>query len=91
MATLVSLYECIAEPMVRVRDLFDARLRSERDYVNNLCRQVSRYRGKMLRPALVLLSGQAGGRITDQHVGLATVVEILSASLSGGKFMKDLL
>ena len=77
MAGLVSLYECIAEPMVRVRDLFDARLRSERDYVNGLCRQVSRYRGKMLRPALVLLSGQASGRITDQHVGLATVVEII--------------
>src|SRR5690606_6547376 len=36
----------------------------------------SRFRGKMLRPVLVLLSGKACGRLTPQHVTIATVVEL---------------
>jgi octaprenyl-diphosphate synthase len=42
-----------------------------------LVRHVSRFRGKMLRPTLLLLSGKACGELTDSHVVLATVVEMV--------------
>ena len=56
---------------------FDAELSNELPLVNDLCRQVERYRGKMLRPTLLLLAGKACGRLTDEHVTLAAVVEMV--------------
>jgi octaprenyl-diphosphate synthase len=35
------------------------------------------YRGKQLRPALVCLSGRLLGRVTDAHIAVAKVVELL--------------
>ena len=35
------------------------------------------YRGKLLRPGLVLLSGKACGKTTDEHLTLAAVVEMV--------------
>jgi octaprenyl-diphosphate synthase len=39
--------------------------------------QVSKFRGKMLRPALVLLSGKACGKVTQAHRVIATVTEMV--------------
>ncbi|HUW84295.1 MAG TPA: polyprenyl synthetase family protein [Phycisphaerae bacterium] len=77
MAVLASLYESIAEPLVEVRRIFDAQIRSDVPFVNDLCEHITQFRGKMLRPALVLLTGQACGRLRQDHVGLATVVEMV--------------
>jgi octaprenyl-diphosphate synthase len=59
---------------------FEEELRSDLDCVNALVRHVSRFRGKMLRPCLVLLCGRAakpGAALTDAHVTVATVVEMV--------------
>src|SRR6202042_2831389 len=44
-----------------------------------LIKHVSRFRGKMLRPMLVLLAGKSCGsrELTDAHVTIATVVEMV--------------
>src|SRR5207253_6349636 len=42
-----------------------------------LVKHVSRFRGKMLRPTLLLLWGKACGELTDAHVTIATVVEMV--------------
>ena len=42
-----------------------------------LCSHVRPYRGKMLRPALLLFSAEACGGITDEHLILAAVVELI--------------
>ena len=76
-ATLAALTECIAPQMAAVEKLFHEELTSDLAPVNALIRHVSRFRGKMLRPMLVLLSGQAVGKLTDAHVTLATVVEMV--------------
>lgn len=60
-----------------VRRLFDDQLLSDLPFVNTLCEHVGKYRGKMLRPALVLLSGQACGRLTPEHEIIAAVVEMV--------------
>ncbi len=77
MTTLTELYEPIAVHLKRVRAVFDDALGSDVAAVDRLCRHVGRLRGKMLRPVLVLLAGQACGRIRDEHYALAAVVEIV--------------
>jgi len=63
----------------RVARVFDEHLRSDLECVEGLVAHVARYRGKMLRPSLTLLSGLASGRaaITREHETLAAVVEMI--------------
>jgi octaprenyl-diphosphate synthase len=75
--TTSSLFEPVSEELRKVSELFDDTLSSELPNVKELCLHVRGYRGKMLRPLLVLLSGKACGRITDEHITLATVVEMV--------------
>jgi octaprenyl-diphosphate synthase len=76
-ASLGSLTDCIAPHLAAVDRLFLEELSSDLKPVNTLVKHVSRFRGKMLRPTLVLLSGQACGKCTDDHVTIATVVEMV--------------
>src|SRR6476660_8056641 len=76
-ATLASLTDCIAPQLAAVDKIFMAELKSEFGSVNALIKHVGRFRGKMLRPMLVLLAGKASGELTDAHVTLATVVEMV--------------
>lgn len=78
--TLADLYAPIREDLQRVEGVFDAELLSDHPFVNDLCTRVRRYRGKMLRPALVLLSGRACGELCDAHHTLAAVVEMVHVS-----------
>src|ERR1041385_248921 len=74
---LASLTECIAPQLAAVDQLFRRELNSDLACVNTLVKHVSRFRGKMLRPMLVLLSGRACGELNDAHVTIATVVEMV--------------
>ncbi|MBL9140440.1 MAG: polyprenyl synthetase family protein, partial [Phycisphaerae bacterium] len=47
--------------------LFERQLASDLPPVNTLCMHVERYRGKMLRPAMVFLSGLACGEVGERH------------------------
>jgi geranylgeranyl pyrophosphate synthase len=64
---LANLTDCIARELAAVERRFHAELETDLRPVNALVRHVSRFRGKMLRPCLVLLAGRAcdpdcGGR-----------------------------
>src|SRR5213082_2978850 len=74
---LAGLTDCIAPQLAAVDQLFIAELKSEIASVNTLVKHVSRFRGKMLRPTLLLLAGKACGELNDTHVTLATVVEMV--------------
>jgi octaprenyl-diphosphate synthase len=64
--------------LARVAERFDAELVSDLPCVDSLVKHVARFRGKMLRPMLVLLAGQAvGATIGETHITLATVVEMV--------------
>jgi octaprenyl-diphosphate synthase len=76
-AILAALADCVQPQMEAVERLFHEELKSELACVNTLVKHVSRFRGKMLRPLLVLLSGKAAGALTDAHVTVATVVEMV--------------
>jgi len=73
----------LEDQLGQVSLIFERQLASEMSAVNNLCMHVESYRGKMLRPTLVLLSGLASqGRtdasvLTEKHRIVAAVAEMI--------------
>lgn len=72
--------------LLRVQATFDRQLDSDLPPVSRLCAHVERYRGKMLRPTLVLLSGLAAhpdstgdleSVLTDNHIKVGAVCEMV--------------
>lgn len=76
-SALASLTDCVATQLQDVDRLFHKELGSSLACVNVLVKHVSRFRGKMLRPCLVLLTGRACGKVTEAHTLIATVVEMV--------------
>jgi len=88
---LVPVQALIADGLSRVERRFEAQLEVDLPPVTRLTKHVERYRGKMLRPTMVLLAGlaahpesaaafeqnRASELITDEHIGLAAVVEMV--------------
>ena len=77
MLRVAELFSSIADDLERAARIFRDELRSARPFVNELCRHVEQFRGKQIRPALVLLSGQACGGVRREHHVLAAVVEMV--------------
>lgn len=75
--------ELLNEQLEQVAVIFERQLASELSAINSLCLHIERYRGKMLRPTLVLLTGVAarggsdGALLTHKHRVVAAVVEMI--------------
>jgi octaprenyl-diphosphate synthase len=79
-SALATLTETIRPQLAAVEALFHHELDSDLKCVNALVKHVSRFRGKMLRPCLVLLTAKAvapDADPSDALVALATVVEMV--------------
>lgn len=76
-STILSLYEPVAGDLRAVERVFDEEIRSEFPFVNELCDTVRSYRGKMMRPALLLLCARACGKLRPEHHVLAAVIEMV--------------
>ncbi|MCP4248198.1 MAG: polyprenyl synthetase family protein [bacterium] len=74
---LRDLHAPVADELARVERRFDDELGSDFAFVRQLCRRVERYRGKMLRPTLLLLAAKACRQLTDAHLTLSAVVEMV--------------
>ncbi len=75
--SLDELYAPIRDDLAVVERIFDEEIVSDLDFANALCDTVRSYRGKMLRPALLLLSARAVGPVRGAHRTLAAVVEMV--------------
>jgi len=75
--SLRDLFAPIREELGEVERVFQEELRSRFPFVQSLVRHAADYRGKRLRPALVLLCGKASGACTSAHVVLGAVVEMI--------------
>jgi len=75
--TLATLYESIHIELEQVESRLRAELVSEHSGVQAVLKHGLRLGGKRLRPALLLLAGQAVGPLTDDHITLAAVVEMI--------------
>jgi octaprenyl-diphosphate synthase len=74
---LAVAYAPIARELADAEKIFEAELASRFPFVQQLVDHCSDLRGKRLRPALVLLAGQACGGLTQAHSVLAAVVEMI--------------
>lgn len=81
-AELTGVQNWVLSGLVQVTDEIEGALNSEVPAVAELCKQVERFRGKMLRPTLVLVSGAACGISIEEPppaelLKLAAVVEMV--------------
>ena len=60
-----------------MQDVLVEQVRSASPAVRDMTDHVGRFRGKQLRAALLLLSGEATGNTTDEHVRVAAIVEMI--------------
>lgn len=74
---LETIQRPVADALAEAVRVFDAELESQQPFVREMCAQAASYRGKMLRPTLLLLSASATGGIEREHVVLAAVVEMV--------------
>jgi octaprenyl-diphosphate synthase len=74
---LKALFAPIAEPLARVDEIYARALRSPSPHVARLVEHAGLFRGKQLRPAFVLLAGRACGRLTEAHVAIGAIVEMI--------------
>ncbi len=80
----IQIAKVLHQELEKVEKIFCDQLASDLPAVNELCRHVERYRGKMLRPSILLLTGLAvsgepcdGSSLTENHLKIATVVEMI--------------
>lgn len=70
-------FALIAADLEEVERILERKLASRRSCVAQLVDHLQHYRGKRLRPALLLLTAQACGRISPAHHVLGAVVEMV--------------
>jgi octaprenyl-diphosphate synthase len=70
--------------------IFERQLASDLTAVNTLCMHIEQYRGKMLRPTLVLLAGlAAGGKVPDVRCQASDVVSDAYRMTPGASSLTD--
>ena len=74
---LSRIEELIGQHLLDVEREFEAELSHPEPFVTDLLSHISRFRGKRLRPILVLLSAQASGEVRHEHIVLAAVTEMI--------------
>lgn len=76
-AALKNLYEPIQHEINRVEEVLQRELAHENPFVGQLLKHSTRFHGKRVRPALLLHCAHILGDVSDLHVSLGAVVEML--------------
>jgi octaprenyl-diphosphate synthase len=77
-AALKSIYEPIQAEIDRFEETLSRELAHENLFVTQLLKHSTKFQGKRVRPALLLHSAHIlGGEVTDVHIALSAVVEML--------------
>ncbi len=76
-ALLARVDELIGADLQTADDIFDQELTSWHPYITDVLQHITRFRGKRLRPMLLMLTGSACGGIRPEHHTLAAVVEMI--------------
>jgi octaprenyl-diphosphate synthase len=76
-ATLKQIYEPIQAEIDRVEKALRDELTSDNPFVGLLLKHSTKFAGKRVRPALLLYCAKICGGVTDAHIALSAVVELL--------------
>ncbi len=63
--------------MQRMREVLLSQMADSSGAVTDMTQHLGRFRGKQLRGALVLLTAEVHGRLTDEHPAVAAIVEMI--------------
>lgn len=74
---LNEIYAPIEQGMERMREVLIQNVSDGSAAVRDMTDHVKRFRGKQMRAALVLLSGEATGNATEEHASIAAIVEMI--------------
>ncbi len=74
---IAQTYGLIGDELRRVKETIDTQLAGADEPTKQLLDAFGKNGGKMIRPALVLLSGRACGKITDEHINVAAIIEMI--------------
>src|SRR5207249_7918124 len=74
---LTTIYAPIQDELSRLHRLLEQELAADDPFVSELVRHVLSTQGKLIRPALVCLSAQAGGGAGEARLWLAEAVELI--------------
>jgi octaprenyl-diphosphate synthase len=75
---LAGIEDLLFESLPRVESVFADQLVSELPPVDQMCQYIERYRGKMLRPSLVLLCGIAANPDADALLGRGEATKLVT-------------
>lgn len=76
-AQLQRLFAPVAQDLATAEARLRGELRHREAFINKLAQHSFRMSGKRLRPALLLLTAAAAGKVTEEHTTLAAVVEMV--------------
>jgi octaprenyl-diphosphate synthase len=71
------VFSIIADELKQVRKLIEQESSDCSEPVRGLVTYTNAVKGKMIRPALVLLSGLACGKVTEKHIRAAAIIEMI--------------
>jgi octaprenyl-diphosphate synthase len=75
---LKEIYGPIAADLERLDSFLNAEFYSEEPFIGELLNHIARFRGKQIRPALLLLAARfSGPEVTADHVKIAAVIELI--------------
>ncbi len=78
--SLADIYAPVRGDIDRVEELLRRELRSDNPFLASLLEHSQKFQGKRMRSAMLLYSARLCGGVTDVHVALAAVVELLHAA-----------
>ncbi|MHC4124049.1 MAG: polyprenyl synthetase family protein [Planctomycetota bacterium] len=76
-ANIPHVLELVNEDLQRVKDVIARSLSSNNSSISKLLGTFNSCSGKMIRPALVLLTGKCCGKVTKQHINVSAVIEMI--------------
>jgi octaprenyl-diphosphate synthase len=74
---LAEIVGSVADGLGSMHSILEAELQDPSAAVSDMLDHAARFRGKQLRGAMVLLSGEATGNTTDEHSKVAAIVEMI--------------
>src|SRR4030042_577083 len=76
---VIAAFRFISDELVQVKKLINQQLLCcpDKADVRQLVEHLNSSGGKMIRPGLVLLSGGAVGEVTDKHIRIAAIMEMI--------------
>lgn len=77
-ADLNALYASIGDEIHRLETFLEGEFGGEEPFILDLFEHIRKFRGKQIRPALLLIVGRlGGGRVSDDHIKIAAVIELI--------------